>query len=238
MSNWNKISLFKFQQIEAINNRQLLGDLDDLDKLLFSTCAVFDMTLYELDNMESKKAGKLIARAAKIFETPFKTKPYKRIGKYYLNYDPASMTFGQYVELSFFLQSTVKNAHFVMASISNTLWRKNQSEHHRKKSEYFLRQPVIKIIGSLEEFQKRFQAFEHEYRSLFGLSPEVHGQAAQTDKFNRRYGWIYAAEQVAQYERIRLEEAYALPVRQALNDLAYIKAKSKYEIELLKTQKL
>ena len=55
MSLWSKISLFKFQQIDAINARY---DLPDIDKALFSACVVFNMTEYELDNSSNKKATK------------------------------------------------------------------------------------------------------------------------------------------------------------------------------------
>lgn len=234
MSNWNKISLYKFQQIDAINSR---ADLEELDKGLFSTCVVFDMTEYQLDNAEPKKAGRLLTKAGKIFRTPFTPKPYKRIGKYFLNYDPSLMSFGQYVELSFFLQAPIKNAHYVMASISNTAFRKNDSKDHRKKAAYFLTQPVIKITGSLAHFSDNFKEFNNEYSKLFGLNPEVHGDVAKVDPFNKRYGWVYSAETVAAHERITLDEAYRLPVRQALNDLIYLKAKEGYEKELLKTRR-
>jgi hypothetical protein len=39
---------------------------------------------------------------------------------------------------------------------------------------------------------------------------------------------------VAAYERISVEQAYKLPVKQALNDLVYLKAKQKYEYLLTK----
>ena len=55
--------------------------------------------------------------------------------------------------------------------------------------------------------------------------------------FSEHYGWIYSTEQVAEFERISLEQAYELGVLQYLNDLVYIKAKRKEEekqIEKLK----
>lgn len=231
---WDKISLFKFQQIQAINDRK---DLDDFDKVLFSTCIVFNLTEHQLDNTPPKKAGKLMAKTAKIFETPFNTRAYKRIGKYFLNYDPGSMTFGQYVELSFFLNNSAANTHYILASISNKLFQKNKPADHRKKADYFLKQSIVKITGSIVVFKQRFEAFNAEYKNLFGLSSDIHGSAAHTDKFNKRYGWVYAAEQVAAHERISLDQAYQLSVRQALNDLAYLKAKAQYETDLIKNKK-
>ena len=76
--------------------------------------------------------------------------------------------------------------------------------------------------------------FNKLYSNLFGLDPNTHNGDAQADGFNKRYGWIYSASQVAEYERITLDEAYGLPVCQAFNDLAYLKAKSSYEAEQIK----
>lgn len=222
MINWNNISLYKFQQIDGFNNRK---DLSDLEKILFSTCVVFDLTEYELDKKGAKVASKLAAKVNTIFLKSFDPKPYTRIGKYAINYDPSTMTFGQYVELMFFLQSPIQNAHYVLASISS-----ERSTDHKRKADYFHHQPITKITGSLKLFMERFAAFNAEYNTLFGLDEEVSGDA-QNDFFNKRYGWIYSATQVAEHERITLDKAFELPVRQALNDLAFLKAKAKYEIE-------
>jgi hypothetical protein len=59
----------------------------------------------------------------------------------------------------------------------------------------------------------------------------------QSDQFNKQYGWIYSATQVAQHEGLGLDRAYDLPVRQAFNDLLYLKAKGKYEMEQLRNSK-
>ena len=231
MSNWNKITLFKFQQVEAIQADKVMPDLD---KVLWSTCAVFDYTEYQLDNMNPSKVGRLTTKMTRIFETPFTPKPFKRIGKYFINYDVAQVTLGQYIELSFFLSANpIQNAHYVVASVSNKLFRKNEASEHRKKADYFLRRPITKIMGSLALIIERFTAFNKEYSALFGLDREVNGDV-QADPFNKRYGWIYSATQVAEYERIPLEQAFRLPVRQAFNDLAYLKAKVKYEADLIK----
>jgi len=207
--------------------------MSDIDKALFSTCIVFGLTEHQLDNAGKKKADRLIGKLTKIFEAPFEPKPAKRIGKYFINYDISAMTFGQYIELAYFLSiDTLKNAHYIIASISNLPLLKNNSAHHRKKSEYFLGQSILKVMGSVGLIKQRFEEFNNEYKSLFGLDKTVNGEA-ETDPFNKRYGWIYSASQVAEYERITLEGAFKLPIRQAFNDLAYLKAKSKYEADQL-----
>jgi hypothetical protein len=223
---WKKITLFKFQQVEEINSRP--GS--DIDKLLFTTCAVFNLTEYELDNSPLKKAAKLIDHVKKIFESDFKPVPVDKLGKYKINYNPSDLTFGQYIELSFFLQSNpVQKAHYIFSSIVSS-----NAEQHRARAEYILTRPITEIIGSLSKFIANFKEFNGEYKSLFGLDEEVTGENTNSNEFNRRYGWIYSASQVAEYERITLDEAFALPIRRAFNDLGFLKAKAKYDSEQLK----
>lgn len=230
--NWNNITLGKYQQIDAINSQEQSG----IDKVLFSTCVLFDLTEYELDNADPKKAIKMMAKMQSIFETPFSPKAQTKIGKYLINYDVSNMTFGQYVELAFFLSDKSKvtqYAHYILATISRQRLRKHTTRDHRKKADYFLLQPVEKIIGCVSLIIDSFNRFNLEYKSLFGIDPNVSGDV-QNEDFNKRHGWIYSATKVAQHESIRLDDAFGLPVRQALNDLIYIKAKEKYEVEQIR----
>lgn len=230
MRNWDNITLGKFQQIDAINEKPL----SDIDKVLFSTCIVFDKTEYELDNEDPVKVMKMTQKLTKIFEAPFEPAAFPKIGKYFINYDISKVTLGQFIELNYFLsEKPIQNAHYVLASVSNRRWRKNKAADHRKKAEYFLRQSISKIMGSLQQIITNFQAFNKEYQKLFGLDKEVSGDV-QDEAFNKRYGWIYAASQIAEYERITLDEAYAMSIRHAFNDLAFLKAKGKYEAEQLR----
>lgn len=227
---WNRITLGKFQQIDKVNCQEQ----PEIDKVLFSACVVFDMTEYEMDNAEPEKVVKMMAKMQSIFETPFNPKAYAKIGKYFINYDISKMTFGQYIELAFFLQQKpAQIAHYVLATISNQRWRKHTARDHRRKSNYFLEQPVDKVMGALNRITESFQEFNKGYKALFGVDPGVSGDVSQ-DEFNKRYGWIYSATQVAQHEGISLDDAFALPVRQAFNALIYLKAKAKYEVEQLR----
>ena len=228
---WNKVTIAKYQQIDEISNRKI----SDEDKMLFSVCVLFDKTEYQLDNIGKRKGMKLINKATKIFSSELIQKVVKWIGPYQINYDLSKLSFGQYIELSFFLSNgPVQNAHYVFATLSHLPLLRNNANKHRSKAEWFLKQPMTKIIGGIAEIIKLFTAFNAEYKSLFGLDREVSGDV-QEDKFNKRYGWIYAASQIAEYERIALDQAFNLPVRQAFNDLAYLKAKAKYEAEQLKS---
>lgn len=226
--NWSSISLGKYQQMEVINEQSM----SDIDKVLFSTCIVFDKTEYELDNSNPKVVAKMISKLTKIFETPFNEKAFTKIGKYLINYDISKITFGQYIELAFFLSNKpIQNAHYILATLSNRWLRKHTANDHRRKANYFLEQPVEKAIGALKKVMENFEALNNEYKWLFGLDKEVSGDSAEEKEFNKRYGWIYAATQVKEHEGITLDEAFALPIRQAFNALGYLKAKGKYDME-------
>lgn len=230
--NWNNISLYKFQKIEAVNQKK---EMSDIDKTLFSTCIVFDMTEYQLDNLPINKVNRLAAEMTKIFAIELKPKPQKRIGKYFLSYDISSMRFGQYKELSFYLSNNyIQNAHKIMASISSAWRKKNTSDYHTERASFFLAKSIVKIIGCLSLVVEKFAAFNKEYNWLFGLDKDTHDEQAQNDFFNKRYGWFYASEQVAAYRRIELEAVDNMNIREVFNDLAYLKAKTKYEAELFK----
>lgn len=226
--NWSSITLGIYQQMEKVNNQ----NFSEIDKVLFSVCIVFDKTEHELDNSDPKVVAKMISKLTKVFTTPFSEKALTKIGKYFINYDVSKITFGQYIELAFFLsKDATQNAHYIMATMGSQWRRKHVTIDHRKKADYFLTQPVEKVIGALKRVIENFESFNNEYKWLFGLDKEVSGDSAEEKEFNKRYGWIYAATQVKEHEGITLDEAFALPIRQAFNALGYLKAKGKYDME-------
>lgn len=230
---WNDITLGMFQQIEKVNKQ----DMPDIDKALYSACIVFGKTEYELDDEKPKKVLKMMNAMQRVFATPFKPKSENKIGEYSINYNVSQITLGQYIELSFFInRGPVDNAHYILASMA-TRWRKKRlTSEHRERADYFLGQPVEQVIGAINTIQESYAQFNKQYHQLFGVDADVVGNV-QNDDFNKRYGWIYSATQVAQHEGVELEIAYGLPVIQAFNDLLYLKAKGKYELEQLRTSK-
>lgn len=224
---WKNITLGKYQQIEKINK----AELPDMDKVLHTACIVYGKTEHEVNNERPAVVLKMISNIQSVFETPLRTKSLRRIGHYVINYDMAKITFGQYIELSFFFANGVeKNIHYILATMSYRWMRKYITSGHRKRADYFLRQPIELTIGALNKIQEGYAQFNNQYSHLFGIDIEVSGNV-QNDEFNKRHGWIYSATQVADHERITLDQAFALPVRQAFNALIFLKAKGKYEME-------
>ena len=58
---------------------------------------------------------------------------------------------------------------------------------------------------------------------------EEEGEKESVHPFIERYGWMFSAKQLAEYEGITLEEVYNIPIIQAFNGLSYLKSKAGYE---------
>jgi len=227
--NWNKISLYKFQQIQAIN----LGEMSDMDKVLWSVCIAFNLTEFQLDKMKLPKAGKLINKLTKLFKSTPEEKPLPRIGKYAINYDPAKMTLGQYVSLSSYIGGgTINNAHKMLATITQEGVDIGDQD---ERAEYFLEQPITRVIGAIKQFNENYASFNQRYSGLFGLSTE-NAEQMESNPFHKHYGWIFSATMVADHCRVNLDEAFGLSVKEAFNHLAYLKAKAKYEEQQIKSK--
>lgn len=233
---WGKVSLYKYRELEKIN----ASAKDDIDKVLFSTCVFYGITEMQLDNTKPLKAARMIERMGKLLQAELNPRARKRIGKYWIDYSIENMRFGQYIEMAYWLQKPVGEcAHLVLASASHCPFMKNNAENHRQKAEYFLHQPIEKTLGSALLLIKNFETFNKSYKGLFGLKQtqdesDFEVRKIESDPFNKQYGWIFSATQVKDHEGITLEQAFNLPVTQALNDLSYLKALGRYQKEQLK----
>lgn len=73
------------------------------------------------------------------------------------------------------------------------------------------------------------------YQGLFGGRADPDEDGAKGDAggfeqyFGERWGWFVSGAQVAELERIPLQQAYALPVIHFLNDLAFLKDRVQYD---------
>jgi hypothetical protein len=219
-----RLTLERYKAIDAI-----IADtsLSEIDKTLFSLCALYNLAPEELDKYPPLKVVKMAAKLEKVFK--FKISAPAIIGIYKIQYDISSITFGQYIELSYFFQfNAVDKANYILATCAKTFIKRS----HSKIAEAFSNKHVGIITGAMAKIRAGYIALNKEFGALFGLDDEVHPQAVSDSfmtQFNNRYGWIYSAEAVATYERISVEEAYNLTVKRALNDLVYLKAKQRYE---------
>ena len=84
-------------------------------------------------------------------------------------------------------------------------------------------------MSSLKKFDSRFGELPGESDETGGVEQEP--DEVINDGFSRRFGWFYSAAEVAEYERITLEQAYNLGVVQFLNDMIYLRALGEHRLE-------
>jgi hypothetical protein len=80
---------------------------------------------------------------------------------------------------------------------------------------------------------------DKEFKGLFGPTDgdggsDEEGSRGGVSGFMHHYGWIYQAKLVADHEGITLDQAFNLSVLNFLNDLAYLKAKTEHDNELIR----
>lgn len=218
-----KLTLEKYQAIEAITADK---SLSEIDKTLYCICALWDYAPEELDKEDPKKVVKMAAKLTKIFQ--FKITAPTIIGIYKIDYNINNITFGQYIDLSFFFSfDTLEKSNYIVATMAKSVVKKS----HPQKAAYFLKSHVAAVTGAMDKIRSGFMALNKEFASLFGIDEDLEHSVKDTfqQQFNKRYGWFYSAEIVAAYERISIEDCYKLPAKRVLNDLVYLKAKQKYE---------
>ena len=226
---WRNISVEKYQYINEIGN----APMDEIDKLLYIITSLTDKTEEQINQINIATYNKLQKQVTDRF-TKIEGKAQHRFKGFRFNYDFKKVTLGQYIEVQHFLKSgQIEALHLIAASITT----KGKLDHINR-GEQILKLPFLPVMHSVAYFIEQFQIFNDKYKGLFGMAnEESEVDPAANDDFNNRYGWIYSAKKVAEFEGITLEKAFDLPVIQAFNDLAYLKALSQYEVELQNRQR-
>jgi hypothetical protein len=225
---WRNISVEKYQYIHEIGN----SDMSEIDKLLYTITFLTGKTEEQINLISLKTYQKLEKQVRERFKN-VKGRPYNNYKGFKFQYDFKKITLGQYIEVQHFLKGGhIENLHLIAASICT-----KRNLDHITRGEQILKLPFIPILHSVGKFLEQFKEFNNKYQGLFGVSEEGEQEKPDNDDFNNRYGWIYSAKKVAEFEGITLEKAFDLPVIQSFNDLAYLKALSQYEEELAKRQK-
>jgi hypothetical protein len=85
----------------------------------------------------------------------------------------------------------------------------------------------------VKEFLESFQKLIDGYSGLFDkdeVIDEDEPLKPEEDKhpFLTQYGWLYSARQVAKDLGLKLDDAFKLPILEALNTLAYLKSEQSY----------
>jgi hypothetical protein len=232
---WSKISVEMYQYINDIND----SEIDGTDKLLMTLTALTGKTERQIDKLGTSKWGMLRFTLLvkkmhnRLSVLTKKGKPVKRLKGFTFISDVEKLTFGKYIEIQhFFKLGQVESLHLVAASMCE-----NEDVIHQRRADCILQLPFLPVFWTVVDMLEQLTKFNSEYKGLLGIDEEVEDELKpEQNKFNERYGWIYSAKKVADLENITLDAAYDLPVRQAFNDLAYLKELNNYEYELNKRQ--
>jgi hypothetical protein len=227
---WKNISVAKYQSINEINQ----SDLDDIDKMLFTITELLNSTEDKIDKISSftfLRLQKQLEKRLKYIEKQLDFEEY--IKGFTFTKNANEITLGQYIEIQHFLKGDyINNLHLIGASIS-----KCKKLNHVERANKILELPVLNIIWNIYHFLESFKDFNLNYKGLFGIEDiEDEEYLPVSNGFNAKYGWIYSAKKIADFENITLEQSFDLPITQAFNDLSYLKEYQNYENEISKRQ--
>jgi len=225
---WDKITVEMYQYINEINDSQM----DQIDKVLFTMAFLTGKSEQEFDNINKYKFAQLQRQLKQRFEQlNVQGNETERIKDFKFNFDIRKVTLGQYIEVQHFYKGNyLNNLHLIAASFSTC-----KDYSHVERSDKILKLPLLPVLFNVKKFIEVIKKLSDEYSGLFGIEDmEQEEFKPLTNGFNEQYGWIYSAKKVAEFEGIKLDEAYDLPIIQAFNDLSYLKAHQEYESEINK----
>jgi hypothetical protein len=224
--NWDKITVEMYQYINEINET----DMDQVDKVLFSMAFLVGKSEQEFDKINKYKFAQLQRQFKERFEQlNMQGKERERIKDLKFNFDIRKVTLGQFIEVQHFYKNNyLNNLHLIAASFSTC-----DKLSHVERADKILKISLLPVLYNVTKFLEVIKKLSDEYGGLFGIEDmEQEDLKPLSNGFNEQYGWIYSAKKVAEFEGIKLDEAYDLPIIQAFNDLSYLKAHQEYESEI------
>ena len=223
---WDKITVEMYQYINEINET----DMDQVDKVLFSMAFLVGKSEQEFDKINKYKFAQLQRQFKQRFEQlNVQGNETERIKDFKFNFDIRKVTLGQFIEVQHFYKNNyLNNLHLIAASFSTC-----DKLSHVERADKILKMSLLPVLFNVKKFIEVIKKLSDEYSGLFGIEEmEEEELKPLTNGFNEQYGWIYSAKKVAEFEGIKLDEAYDLPIIQAFNDLSYLKAHQEYEAEI------
>jgi len=118
--------------------------------------------------------------------------------------------------------------------VGASIW--DDKRDHVYKSELISNMPANYVLNDIMKFINSFNDLINSYKGLFEIQDEMESDDddeiktyEEPHEFISKFGWFFSAKQIAEHEGIKLEDAYNLPIIQALNDLAYLKSEQSYK---------
>ena len=98
---------------------------------------------------------------------------------------------------------------------------------------------ILDALGVYDEVNKTVSLLTKTFSGLFAESDEEEEpEEKKQDDFNKRWGWIYLAENVSKVKGCAIDLIFCLNVLEFLNYCAYIKEKSDFEKSRIEEYKL
>jgi hypothetical protein len=205
---------------------------DEVERMAFIVMDLFNLPYSKVDSMSKRTFLKKVNKVTKKFKQTFK-KPFYCLLK--LETDATKINLAQFIEASYFLKSDpIPNLHFLAATLL-----KKKNKKHAVESEKMLNTNINYIMSDCVNFINSLQVLLMSYKGLFQIPDEeqeriIEKPIIKSHPFVEKYGWIFSAKQVAEFEGIPLEKAYDLNIIHALNTLSLLKSKKDYEAYLMK----
>lgn len=195
---------------------------DNITQMALIICDLYGFSYDRVNNMSKWEFMRYVYKTNRQFSKILKKPFYSRL-KFIT--DANKITLGQFIEIQYFLSNgEMDSLHLIGASI----WKNKQS--HQDKAEELSNKNVRYVLQPIKDFLLSFFSLIDSYKNLFETEAEESEEKEEKPHpFISQYGWIYAATQVADHEKINLEQAFDLPIIQALNDLAYLKSYASYQ---------
>lgn len=163
--NWKNVSVWQWQQLQAIAKK---NEDTELDKAVKTLAILTDRTENEIDSLSVAKLTQELKGISWISKEEAKPKPVDVIKvhgrRYRCIYDIRNIPFARYIESKFFAEDVVLNLHKIMASMVRPMkltWRgwkvaKYDASKHEDYAQDLLSAPFEAVYGSVVFFCQVF----------------------------------------------------------------------------------
>lgn len=215
LSNWQRIASFYDE------------DNDEVEQAALLICDIYGFSPEQVDQLSPAVFQLYSYRVKRLFDRMMRRPWWSRLR---FQTDATQITFGQFIEVKYFLQQGAIDAmHLVAASIQI-----GGHADHKTRAERLRQTNARKVLPDVNRFMVSFNDLIDSYSGLFEKEEEEEDMDEAPRRkeaehpFITQYGWIFSAKKVAEHEGMKLEEVFGIPVIQALNDLAYLKGEASY----------
>ena len=192
---------------------------DEIEVTANCICELFNKPYDEVNRFTPKQFIKWSKKATNKLRT---SKQWYQFEKVKTNAN--DITFGEFIEvLEWQKKGFIESIHLTAASL---LLKKTK---HSTDVKRILNSDVTQYYDDLIVFMDSFYKLLKSYKGLFDTEAEDIDANKSGHPFQNKYGWMFSAKMVAELEGVNINNAYQLPIIQALNDLSYLKSKQSFD---------